>query len=173
VAGTGQFPKQRVDLDLDALAPPPRTFSLDGKVYSLPGEIPIPDVVAAMQMQKRLEEVDEMIQVPDEELDLAAVGNLVGEITGELTALVEKLVGQELPATLTIRQLFGVVGLVMSGRSVQPQEAVLDTLRQKKDENGKTSLPPTRPTAAKTTRKKSPSRAAGRSTKPSRARSSG
>ncbi len=45
-----------VDVDLDALAPRPKTVKLDGKVWKLPGDMPLPLFFQLQAYEQRIEE---------------------------------------------------------------------------------------------------------------------
>ena len=110
-------PKQRVDLDLDALAPPNRTLRLGGKVYELPGDMPIETVIHAMQLQAAIES-------EDGRESLAAINELLEIIYGLF-----RLTNDDFePMPLSLGNIVQILGLVLSGMDIDFDEAVRETL---------------------------------------------
>lgn len=130
--------EQKVDLDLDVIAPEPRTFRFGGKVYKLPAEIPIPTTIDALRLHDVLTSAEpgtpEMIGALDELYKLEL------EIVQVHQPDVERLM-------LSERQMMRVFGLIVRGPDVELPEAILETLEThgaEGDEEGEVEkLPPT------------------------------
>lgn len=127
-------PKQRVDLDLDALAPPNRTVLLRGKVYELPGDIPITTVIEALRVQTKLQaSLDEDPVEGINEL-LEIVWSLFREVNPDFE-----------PIPLSMTQVMEILGLILSGMNVSFEDAVQEAIVGLKEEAAEGSEnPPTR-----------------------------
>lgn len=110
-------PKQKVDLDLDALAPPNRTVRLRGNVYELPGDIGIDTIVRAMQLSQAIEAADES----DSMAAIDGMLEIIYDLFRECNPKFE-------PMTLTMGQMMHILGLIMSGMDIEMDEAVRETL---------------------------------------------
>lgn len=153
-----QSPQRKVDLDLDELQPPARTFRKDGVVYELPGEIPIPTVIEALQVMSTLE---------DPKVDASAAFTKMYDIVLDLIRQKNPDVDRIMLGSGEVQQL---MGLIVGGAPGAPlPDAVLETLQKDgadTDGDGKvTKLPPTPRKRANVKRARS------RSAKRSRARS--
>ena len=161
---TGQSPQQKVDLDLDVLAPPARTFKLDGKVYRLPREIPLLDLLDAFRLDQRFR-----ASTPGSEEMEAALREIYEMVLGYVRSANDKAV-ESLP--LTESGLGHLWALLLGGTTAENlQEAVHEILEMagaEVDEEGQVQgLPPTPRKRGKQAGDR------GRSKKASPARSSG
>ena len=129
-------PKQRVDLDLDALAPPNSTVRMQGKVYELPGDIPIESVIRALQLKDGLMDVEN----EDEEATLATINELQ-EIIYDLFRQCDPSFE---PFPLTLTSMMHILGFVLSGLDVDFESAVQGALADEgDDEEAEAADPPT------------------------------
>lgn len=96
--------EQLVDVDLDALAPSPKKMRLGGKVWKLPGDMP-------MELYFRLQSFDEQIKAGADETGLLA------SLRDELLELmqVHQPTLKELPAGIGLRTLIGALPAIYSG----------------------------------------------------------
>jgi hypothetical protein len=99
-----------VDVDLDALAPAPKRVRLNGKVWKLPGDLP-------MELFFRFQGYEQRVEAGEDEYEI------VKEITAEIVALfqVHQPTLKKLPP-LGLKQLVQVIGSVYGGQ-VPPGEA--------------------------------------------------
>lgn len=133
-------PKQKVDLDLDAIAPPNRTVRLGGNVYELPGDMPIESIVRAMQLQGQMES-------EDEEESLAALNDLLEIIYDLFRSANDDFV----PMPLSLGNVMNILGLVLSGMEIDFETAVKEALIGQEDDvqpEDTADHPPTSPPAA-------------------------
>ena len=150
-------PKQVVDLDLDAIAPPRRTVRLNGRVYELPGDMPIDTIVRAMQLQGQMES-------EDEDKSLAAINELL-EIIYDLFRQCDP---EFVPMPLGLNAVMQILGLVLSGMEIDFEQAVkealvgLETDEDAQPEDG-ADHPPTSPPPAAEKAQARPSRSRKRS----------
>lgn len=110
-------PKARVDLDLDALAPPPKTVRLRGRVYELPGDIGLDAIIRALQLSDN-------IGADAEEESIAAMRELV-EIIYDLFRECDPNFE---PVPLTLTQILNILGLIMSGLDIDFEAALKEAL---------------------------------------------
>jgi len=110
-------PKQVVDLDLDAIAPPNRTLRLGGKVYELPGDMPIETIIRAMQLQGQMESEDEAEAV-------GAINSLI-EIIYDLFRECDP---DFVPIKLSLSNVMNILGLVLSGMNIDFDEAIKEAI---------------------------------------------
>lgn len=93
-----------VDVDLDALAPRPTTIRLAGKVWKLPGDMP-------MDLYFRLQSFDQQIQAGADETGL--LGSLRDELLELLQVHQPNL--KSLPAGIGLKTLIGALPAIYSG----------------------------------------------------------
>ena len=139
-----------IDLDLDVLAPPDRTFVLGGRTYRLPGDLPARTVVKFMRLAGKAN-LD-----PNDVLGGA-------EATEEMIDLVSKLVArynegvsaEEFAETASLNDISMIMGLAAGSPGSDLPDAVVDTLTagahpeaQEVDRDDPTELQPTEPAVA-------------------------
>ena len=155
-------PKRKVDLDLDALQPPPRTIQYAGKVYELPGS-------ASISTINRLLQLDEAFRVAQESTDALDANRALQEMYEMVMDLFRQRDPEVPDLDLSMEDMQQVTGLVISGEPVDLDEAVRATLQGEDDEAAQAEAakvgslpppkaPPVRRTSRTPSRKPSPAR---------------
>lgn len=112
------------DLDLDVLAPPERSFTMGGREYRLPGDLPARTVVRFVEMGARMETMGDDVQANAEVLD--EMISLVAGLVARYNPGVEKA---ELEDMLTMPAVQQIMALAIGGTVGQEfPDAVVDTL---------------------------------------------
>lgn len=121
MAAPKEQPEQKVDLDLDVIAPPPKTLRLKGVVYEIPSDIPVVTLVQIVQMREKIEaaengSVDEQVEAVQGLFDV--VMNLLRAERPDMPEL-----------TVSVEQLMYIVGMILSGiEGVTMDEALAHAL---------------------------------------------
>lgn len=173
-----------VDLDLDALRPPGRTFRFREAVYTIPALLPMPTIIAAIQLQDRQREnarqiarmiadVEKAAEAKDEEAFAKATEKYEdaeteqARILSELYVLVMDLLRDLTPDLPDLRinpeEVQGILSLAMGSKLPTVEEAVADTLGETSETEGEDGSPPTEPKPDAAAEKKPPSRSRRRS----------
>ena len=162
---TTQAPNTRVDLDLDELQPGRKNIRIKGRVYWLPGEIPVPVINRAIQLT---EHADLAMEKTD---DVQTQGRAGLTLLQEMYELVYDLLedeNEDMPESLPLGMdaLTRILGLIIAGRPIDLEQAVAESLNPPGYDDdvkaGKQSDTPTQKTSAKpkrTSRSRTSSRA--------------
>lgn len=109
-----------VDLDLDALAPPDRSFKLGGVEYRLPGDLPARTVVEFLRFSEKMVDSGQGGQAEQLEMMVDAVAGLVVKHNPQhdIDSVAEHLTAANLPMILTLA-IGGTAGEDVSDAVVQ------------------------------------------------------
>lgn len=115
-------PERKVDLDLDVLAPPPRTMQFKGVIYNIPADISVPTLLQAVRLREQVA-AGESGDIEDQEVAVQAMFDLVMN-------LIRAENGPDIPElNVTVTQLMYIVGLILSGQeNVTMDQALISAL---------------------------------------------
>lgn len=111
-----------VDLDLDVIAPPERTFRFKGSVYRIPGDVPVTTLIRASQLRETMD-VDSGSTEDEQREAISAMFDLVMELIKAENPEAEEL-------NVSVPQLLYLIGLILSGvEGVTMNQAIEETLQ--------------------------------------------
>jgi hypothetical protein len=122
----------KVDLDLDAIRPPNKTFQHRGRVYEIPAELAVETIILALQLRERFN----ASQREDDEEGMTRTLEALREIVAE--ALNDAKAGQPQPR-LTPDEITNVITMAMGGdveAGDTPERAASDAITPPDEKGG-------------------------------------